>query len=207
MLEKFGATDEFAAMVVWPWLLREDFPDRDKPSLAGRLCEMAERLVDDDPKNYYRLTTLGVLHYRQRNYEKAIERLEESCRAHASELASRRVLGSVDAFQKAGTKPAPVFPDGRPVDWIFLAMAKARLAECAAKTAATDLDSSRKQPAYEKEAGTWLDAAREKIKDVEIVPRQSREPWDRLEELELFLAKAERVCPKLSPTGQPLAPL
>ena len=202
MLKKFGATDEFAAMVVWPWLLREDFPDRDEPSLAGQLCEMAERSVRDDPKNYYRLNTLGVLHYRQGNYEKAIARLEESCRAHASEIASRRVIGSGDALEKGGAKPASLFPDGRPVDWIFLAMAKARLAQSGVKTAATDLDSRRKQEAYDTEARNWLAQAREKIEGTEIVPGKSREFWDRLE-MELFLAEAERVCQEPVPSNNP----
>jgi predicted HAD superfamily phosphohydrolase YqeG len=75
------------------------------------------------------------------------------------------------------------------VDWIFLAMAKARLAQSGVKTAATDLDSRRKQEAYDTEARNWLAQAREKIEGTEIVSGKSREIWDRLE-MELFLAEA-----------------
>ena len=112
----FGGIEDFGAMVAWPGLLA---PDSGLP--VARLLALAERAVALEPTNFYRVNTLGAALYRAGQYEEALRRLDDSRKFYA--LAHSATLArSADAI---GETPDGSGRDGRPVDWIFLALTHA----------------------------------------------------------------------------------
>ncbi len=107
--------------LLWPSVLTEYFGDDE--NFLGKVEECARIWCDDDPGNYYRRNTYGAALYRAGKFKEAITELETSRALHIAETASK-LSNDYDQLIRVQTSPTP---EGRPVDWVFLAMANAKL--------------------------------------------------------------------------------
>jgi len=108
---------------LWPALVTNAF-EQDKDFLEV-LVRRAQEAVDQAPANFYRRNTLGAALYRAGRFDEAIQALETaraSCAADKANSLSQRYDHTIRV-------PISPSPDGRPEDWVFLAMANARLAK------------------------------------------------------------------------------
>lgn len=156
MVARFGKDDGLFSTVAWACVLQEGaFPDPQIP------ISMAQRTVEDQPTRFYPLNTLGAALYRAGQFRDAVARLNESCAAYkqAAEIAEAR------GYAEAESLP---IQDGRPVDWLFLAMAHHRLGNASG-------------------AGEFLTKSRSAMESKTV--RDPRRTWHRIE-LELLLAEA-----------------
>jgi tetratricopeptide (TPR) repeat protein len=157
MLDLFGDDEGLASTAAWACALRE----RAVPDPAV-VVNIAGRTLADQPGRYYNLNTLGAALYRAGEYDKAIEKLNESRAAYAKAASQAQARSEADALLM------PV-QDGRPADWLFLAMAESKI------------------PGRSKEAEAWLTRAKDAMTSHSIT--DPRRTWHRLE-LELLLEEA-----------------
>ena len=156
MVERFGKDDGLFSTVAWACALKDGaFPDPQIP------VSMAQRTVEDQPGRFYPLNTLGAALYRAGQLRDAVARLNESCAAYKNAATIAEARGYTEA------EMMPI-QDGRPVDWLFLAMAHHRLGNAA-------------------EARDFLRKSREAVASKNV--RDPRRTWHRIE-LELLLDEA-----------------
>jgi hypothetical protein len=110
MFARFGNIPGYEAIVAWPCLLHPCGTTGTPADSAAvqKLVELARKAVRDYPTNYYRLNTLGAALVRSGNYAEAVAQLD----------ASRQFF---NATARENIKPDY---QGRPVDWLFLALAE-----------------------------------------------------------------------------------
>lgn len=82
--------------------------------------QVAMRAVEKTPDNYFALNTLGAAQFRAGKYEEAVVTLGKSRKAYTEAASRAHMLGTADATSMPIT-------DGRPLDWLFLAMSHHRL--------------------------------------------------------------------------------
>jgi WD40 repeat protein/tetratricopeptide (TPR) repeat protein len=148
--------DSIAGTAAWACALHKSaLPD---PQVAVALAELT---LAQQPTPYYDLNTLGAALYRAGKSEEARKRLQESRAAYvqAASLAHAQ-----------GLPAAAIMPirDGRPIDWIFLAMIHEKLG-------------------HRSEAEDWLQRAAAAVTDRSIT--DPRRIWHRIE-VELLLEEA-----------------
>ncbi len=154
LLELFG--EDFGSLAAWACSLRAgSVPDPAIPvNLAGRA-------LADQPGRYYIINTLGAALYRAGRYDEALEKLKDSCAAYLQAASLAQARSEADAALM------PI-QDGRPVDWLFLAMAHQKLG-------------------HRPQAEEWLKKAQTAIAKKNVT--DPRRTWHHLE-LELLLAEA-----------------
>jgi WD40 repeat protein/Flp pilus assembly protein TadD len=107
--------------LLWPAVVTNAF-EQDKEFLET-VVKRAQDLVKRAPVNFYHRNTLGAALYRAGHFEEAIQELERAratCAADKANALSQR-------YDHAIRVPISPSPEGRPVDWVFLAMANAKL--------------------------------------------------------------------------------
>jgi tetratricopeptide (TPR) repeat protein len=149
LLANFRDSADNGGVVAWPFALAPQTLWKDHPEIARdpkgfweKIVDLADKAVEIDPSNFYRLNTLGALLVRGNRFEEAIPWLEESRRSW-----SRRP----DSNNKVEA--------GRPLDWCFLALAHAGVAS------QPELDNVPKRLYHQKRAEyfTGLVTARESL--------------------------------------------
>jgi tetratricopeptide (TPR) repeat protein len=125
------------------------------------VVNLAGRTLADQPGSYYNLNTLGAALYRAGRYREAIEKLTESRAAYVKAASQAQTRSEADALLMP-------LQDGRPADWLFLAMAESKSGRSA-------------------EAEAWLKRAEDAMTSRSIT--DPRRTWHRLE-LELLLEEA-----------------
>ena len=156
MLDLFGDDDGLASTAAWACVLRE----RAVADYAI-VVNLAGRTLADQPGSYYNLNTLGAALYRAGRYREAIEKLTESRAAYVKAASQAQTRSEADALLMP-------LQDGRPADWLFLAMAESKSGRSA-------------------EAEAWLKRAEDSMTSRSIT--DPRRTWHRLE-LELLLEEA-----------------
>ncbi len=189
LFDNFGKGTDNGGVVAWPfalvprsWAKGNARFESDNSAEWDRLVGLANQAVAIDPTNFYRLNTLGGLLVRSGRFTEAIAELEESQRAYAQRnppSAASRPSPTTDnqpatktnestSPQKESSRMSPP-ESGRPLDWCFLALAHAGLAQDAKQTPENrkaHLDSARTfaklalNPDYWKSAGggnVWRD--------------------------------------------------
>ena len=121
--------------------------------------------LTDAPNSFYSLNTLGAALYRAGQWQDAVDILAKSRSAYMQAASAADLRGDAEA---AWLMPRQ---DGRPTDWLFLAMANHQLGQ-------------------QSEAKEWLKRAQEAVKSKRI--RDPRRTWHRLE-LELLLDEASKL--------------
>ncbi len=157
MLTRFADDEGIFGTVAWACSLQDGaVPD------PGIPLSMATRAVADQPGSFYPLNTLGAAYYRAGRFKEAVDQLNESCATYkqAARIAQARGYAAAEAL--------PV-EDGRPVDWVFLAMAHHRLGR-------------------EAEAREFLKKTRDAMESKAV--KDPRRTWHRIA-LEILLAEAE----------------
>jgi WD40 repeat protein len=108
--------------LLWPAVVTNAF-EQDKEFL-DLLVKRAQEAVNQAPANFYRRNSLGAALYRAGRFEEAIRELE-TARANAAADQTNSLSQRYDHVIRIPISPSP---DGRPEDWVFLAMANAKLA-------------------------------------------------------------------------------
>ena len=166
LLARFREDEGLFSTVAWACSLQDGaVPDPQIP------LAMALRAVADQPGSFYPLNTLAAAYYRAGRFAEAVDQLNESCATYkqAARIAETRGYAAAEEMP---------LQDGRPVDWVFLAMAHHRLAHTA-------------------EAQAFLEKTRTAIKSASV--RDPRRTWHRLE-LEILLDEATQL---ISPPPAP----
>jgi tetratricopeptide (TPR) repeat protein len=115
MLDLLKDDDSIGGPVAWACSLRENaVPDPEVPVQA------INRVLADRPGSYVLLNTAGAALYRAGHLQEAIDILGQSRVAYTRAAGLAQLSGDPDAVL------TPI-QDGRPVDWLFLAMAQAKL--------------------------------------------------------------------------------
>ncbi len=166
MLARFRDDEGLFSTVAWACALQDGaVPDPQIP------FTMAQRSVADQPGSFYPLNTLGAAYYRAGRFAEAVDQLNESTATYkqAARIAETR------GYTTAEEMP---LQDGRPVDWVFLAMAHHRLAHAA-------------------EAQAFLEKTRTAVQSASV--QDPRRTWHRIE-LEILLDEATAL---ISPPPAP----
>ncbi len=166
MVELFGNDEGFASTAAWACSLR--------PGAAAdpeAIVKLARLGIEDDPHSFYPLNTLGAALYRAGHLPEAIAQFAVSRAAYMQAASAAQLRGDADADLMP-------LQDGRPPDWIFLAMAQFKTGQTA-------------------EAREWLKKSGEAVKSKSI--RDPRRTWHRIE-LEILLDEATAL---ISPPPAP----
>ncbi|MES2924526.1 MAG: hypothetical protein V4819_23440 [Verrucomicrobiota bacterium] len=107
----------------WPSVLTNEF-EKDA-AFCEELIRQGRAWVEAAPGNYFRRNNYGAALYRAGRYKEAIQELELARLDYAAE----RLDDLNRRYDQALRVPIERRSDGRPQDWLFLALANARLAE------------------------------------------------------------------------------
>jgi tetratricopeptide (TPR) repeat protein len=107
--------------ILWPSVLTNAF-ENDRVFL-DTLVSRTHEYVDAAPANFYRRNTLGAALYRAGRFEEAIRELEKARAARVAEQTNI-LAQTYDHLIRIPISPPQ---EGRPEDWVFLAMANAKL--------------------------------------------------------------------------------
>ena len=176
-------SDEFDdSRASWACVLAPDATDQYEV-LKGKMSELIERY----PDRFWIRTTFGALLYRQGNYSAAVDALKDAIRTYAS----YRNWQMNQADEISAPPAAEVSWEGRPQDWIFLAMAYARLQSAPGAS----VEDRRRNAGL---ALLYLSQAQEAIRRgiVRYLPFRT---WNRLD-LDLLLHEAEALIGEADPT-------
>ena len=160
LVERFGHDEGYASIVAWACALQPD-----SGNAPEDIVKLARFGLTDDPDSFYSLNTLGAALYRAGHFQEAIDQIAISRRAYTQAASAAELRGDTDA---AWLMPQQ---DGRPSDWIFLAMANHQLGNAT-------------------EAKVWLGKAQTALASENI--RDPRRMWSRIE-LELLMDEATRL--------------
>ena len=160
LVERFGHDEGYASIVAWACALQPD-----SGNAPEDIVKLARFGLTDDPDSFYSLNTLGAALYRAGHFQEAIDQIAISRRAYTQAASAAELRGDTDA---AWLMPQQ---DGRPSDWLFLAMANHQLGNAT-------------------EAKVWLGKAQTALASENI--RDPRRMWSRIE-LELLMDEATRL--------------
>jgi tetratricopeptide (TPR) repeat protein len=173
MFRRFGqtsTTSQVANEVAWTGALAAN-----SGVPGSELVRLANQAVRISPQQTY-LNTLGAAHYRAGEYDKAVQRLEESRQAFIRERELSRQSARPSRPQKPGD-------DGTVWDWLFLAMAHHQLGKT-------------------EEARKWLDKATPVVEQYASDNRKeagSSLTWNQRVELRLLHREATKLLGPKSP--------
>jgi WD40 repeat protein/tetratricopeptide (TPR) repeat protein len=123
MLELFGSADDATTLnnVAWACAMAPGaVVDRSKPvQMAAQAVQLTPK--DHSQDRYLYLNTLGAAHYRNDDFDDAIQVLQQAMEVHSSIGDRSRPL------QPASSQEPGVSVEGTAWDWLFLAMANYRL--------------------------------------------------------------------------------
>ena len=115
LLELLKDDDNIGGFVAWACvLLDRAVPDPEVP------VRLVTRILADNPDSYRLLNNAGAALYRAGHFQKAFQKLDESRATYTRAAGLAQLRGDPNAVLM------PV-QDGRPVDWLFLAMTHAKL--------------------------------------------------------------------------------
>ena len=168
LVARLGKNDRIADLVVSTCVLSAI--DAGGVPNEQQLAEMVQRAGGGQPGRYDVLTTSAAALYRAGKPKEALGKLKESCAAYqqAAKTAEERDYSDAEFMPIA---------DGRPVDWVFLAMAHHQLG-------------------HADEAQKFRDKSRAALKTVAV--NDPRRTWNRIE-LEILFAEAEALLSKPNP--------
>ena len=159
-VQLFGNDEGFASTAAWTCVLRPE-----SGVAPADVVTLARLGLTDAPNSFYSLNTLGAALYRAGQWQDAVDTLAKSRSAYMQAASAADLRGDAEA---AWLMPRQ---DGRPTDWLFLAMANHQLGQ-------------------QSEAKEWLKRAQEAVNSKRI--RDPRRTWHRLE-LELLLDEASKL--------------
>ncbi len=115
LVERAQGDDSIAGTAAWACALHPS--SMSDPQVA---VDLAKLTLARRPTPYYDLNTLGAVLYRAGNYEQALEYIRQSRSAYFQAAS----LSHAQGLPNAAIMP---IQDGRPVDWLFLAMINEKL--------------------------------------------------------------------------------
>ncbi len=114
---------DMASLLVWPSVLTPEFEG--EAAFCERLVSLAQASADADRSDFEKLNILGAALYRSKRYEEALLKLEEARSTFIADRATK--LGS--SYDRIIRIPISAAIEGRPLDWVFISMAHARLGQ------------------------------------------------------------------------------
>jgi tetratricopeptide (TPR) repeat protein len=114
ILDRFKDKPKFGSIAAWPCILAS-------PSVndISVVVDLAHKAVEQSPENYYCVNTLAAALYRAGNYPEALKELQHSRSLFEDSATARAAASRDDSFLQGTPEPR----HGRPVDWVFSAMA------------------------------------------------------------------------------------